>query len=177
MCAAIRWSPLCGTGPSTITRYTTGALRVLASWRPPTSRRCIVTGAHLNDGRRNVEYRHHTKGVVSWFRSDLWAGNHDFKAGFDEIFSWRSERFINRQSGNYQLQYNNGAPFQIATFNYPVTPLNDDNYLGLYVQDSWNLARRLTLNLGVRYACDNAYAPAQCHDATQFVPRTVLRPD
>jgi len=38
----------------------------------------------------------------------------------------------------------------------------------VYGQDSWTLARRLTLNLGLRFEHDNAFAPAQCHDATPF---------
>jgi hypothetical protein len=30
-----------------------------------------VTGDHVNDGKRNYEFRHHTKAVVSWYKSDL----------------------------------------------------------------------------------------------------------
>ncbi len=127
-----------------------------------------ITGDHVNDGKRNYEFRHHTKAVVSWYKSDLLAGNHEFKGGFDHLFSWRSERTLSRLGENYQLQFNNGAPFQIATYNTPVTPMNDARYLGLYLQDSWTIARRLTLNLGVRYAHDNAYAPAQCREAGDF---------
>ncbi len=127
-----------------------------------------ITGDHVNDGKRNYEFRHHTKGTVSWYKSDLLAGNHEFKGGFDHLFSWRSERTLSRAGGDYQLQFNNGVPFQVATYNTPVTPRNDANYIGLYVQDAWTIARRLTLNLGVRYAHDNAYAPAQCRDGGNF---------
>ena len=46
-----------------------------------------ITGDHVNDGKRNYEFRHHTKAVVSWYKSDLLAGNHEFKGGFDHLFS------------------------------------------------------------------------------------------
>ena len=58
-------------------------------------------------------------------------------------------------SGNYQLQFRNGVPNQIAVWNYPVKPDASVHYLGLYAQDSWTIARKLTLNLGLRYAHDN----------------------
>ena len=127
------------------------------------------SGDHINDGRAYVEFRHHTKGVVSWYKADLLTGNHEFKAGFDHLFSSTSQSRQSRAGGNYQLVFNNGAPFQINTWNYPITPThNDSNYVGLYVQDAWTIARRLTLNLGVRFARDNAYVPPQCREAGDF---------
>jgi len=127
-----------------------------------------VTGDALLQGRKNSEFRHHSKGVVSWYKSDLLAGNHDFKAGFDHLLSSINDARDSRRSGNYQLQFNNGAPFQLATFNYPVSPENNEHYLGVYAQDAWTIARRLTLSLGLRYARENAYVPAQCRDAADF---------
>lgn len=129
----------------------------------------MVTGAALQDGARDDYARHHTKGAVSWFRSDLLAGDHEFKAGFDYLFSRLSLPQFSRRSGDYQLLFNNGAPFQINTFNYPVEPKNHARYIGLYAQDTWTVARRLTLSLGLRYARDNAYAPEQCRAAGAFV--------
>jgi len=128
----------------------------------------FVTGAAPSQGRRRNFFRRHTKGTASWYKSDLFAGNHEFKAGVDHLFSGANDRWLSRDSGNYQLVFNNGAPFQINTWNYPVDPKNLGKYLGVYGQDSWTIARRLTLNLGLRFAHDNAYAPDQCHDASDF---------
>ena len=46
--------------------------------------------------------------------------------------------------------------------------------MGLYAQDAWTIARRLTLNLGLRFARDNAYAPAQCREAGDFAAAECL---
>ena len=127
-----------------------------------------VTGAAPLDGRRRNFFRRHTKGVVSWYRPDLLAGNHEFKAGVDHLFSGTNDAWVSRSSGNYQLVFNNGAPFQINTWNYPVEPQNLGKYVGVYGQDAWTIARRLTLSLGIRFAHDNAYAPEQCRQAADF---------
>jgi hypothetical protein len=68
-------------------------------------------------------------------------------------------------SGNYQLQLRSGAAFRMIVFNYPATPLDLENYTDAYVQDSWRMGSRLTLNLGVRYAHDLGFAPPQCRTA------------
>ena len=140
----------------------------------------FVTGAAPLAGRRRNFFRRHTKGVVSWYRPDLLAGNHEFKAGVDHLFSGANDRWLSRNSGNLQLVFNNGAPFQINTWNYPVSPDNLENYLGVYGQDAWTIARRLTLSLGVRFARDSAYAPEQCREAADFAaagcfPRVQMR--
>jgi outer membrane receptor protein involved in Fe transport len=41
------------------------------------------------------------------------------------------------------------------------------HYLGAYAQDSWTLGRRLTLNLGARYAHDNGFVPESCREAAR----------
>jgi len=61
---------------------------------------------------------------------------------------------------NYQLVYQNGTPFQLNAQNLPAKAWVAVHYTGLYLQDSWSVGRRVTLNLGVRYAHDNGFIPA-----------------
>jgi hypothetical protein len=127
-----------------------------------------VTGNHPMDGQIPAASRHHTKGTVSWYRSDLWAGDHEMKAGFDHMRYDNHSEFPAQRSGDYQLRFNNGSPFQITTRNNPTFPRDVDNFIGLYAQDNWTLARRLTLSLGLRYDRDAAYVPDQCREAGRF---------
>ncbi len=129
-----------------------------------------VTGNHPMDGQIPGASRQHSRGVISWYRPDLWAGNHEIKAGFDHMFYDNHNKFPVQRAGDYQLRFNNGAPFQINTRNNPTSPIDRDNFLGLYAQDNWTVARRLTLSLGIRYDRDRAYVPAQCRDAGTFAP-------
>ena len=130
----------------------------------------VVSGDSLNDGTDLRRWRRHAKGAITYYKSDLVAGTHQFKLGFDFLSSAFNQERKPRPGGNYQLRFNNGAAFQISTFNYPVKPINNDRYLGLYGQDSWKLNNRLTLSLGLRFSRDNLFAPPQCHDATDFSP-------
>ncbi len=130
----------------------------------------MVTGANTRDGERWLNLRRHAKGTFSLYKPDLLHGDHNFKMGVDYLFSRESRGQLSRSSGNYQLVFNNGVPFQLNTYNYPDTPLNDGQYLGGYIQDNWTVARRVTIAAGVRFAHDNAYAPEQCSPAVDFAP-------
>src|SRR5207248_2304634 len=66
---------------------------------------------------------------------------------------------------NYRLIYQNGAPFQIEVWNNPAYAKVVTHYLGTYVTDGWNIGRRLTLNLGIRFAHDNGFVPGSCVEA------------
>jgi hypothetical protein len=111
----------------------------------------------------------HSKGSVSWYRSDLFLGNHDFKAGFDQVASFIGRQRISRGAlGDYRLVFRSGVPDRVEVWNYPVKPSTLTRYLGIYGNDNWTIARRLTLNLGLRYAHDRGFVPAQCREAGQF---------
>jgi hypothetical protein len=108
------------------------------------------------------------RGSLSWYRPNWFAGNHEFNGGFDYIPNSTSRPWRSREVGDYRLIFNNDAPFQIVTLNAPAYPVTSANHTGIYVKDNWTIHRRLNLNLGVRWARDNGYVPAQCRDAGQF---------
>ena len=112
------------------------------------------------------EGREHAKGTLTWYKPGAAWGNHDVKTGFDFVDAGSDRRTFDRGAAqNYILIFRNGVPFQLDARNMPVYPANHVQHLGIYVQDSWTLARRLTLNLGVRYSNDNGFLPEQCREA------------
>lgn len=49
----------------------------------------------------------------------------------------------NAPNGNYDLIFNNGAPLQMRTYNYPLRPSNKLNEGGAFVQDTcWAIGPR-----------------------------------
>jgi hypothetical protein len=135
-------------------------------------RTLYVTGDNFTiNGRDQDDHRDHTKGVVSYYKADLLGGNHEFKAGVDHLYSSFNDGYgaigENNEEG-YQLVFDDGVPFNLNTRNTPAKGLNYSNYFGVYGQDSWTLARRVTLNLGIRFEHEAAYAPDQCHEASAF---------
>jgi hypothetical protein len=110
--------------------------------------------------------KHYVKGTANWYKPGLFAGNHEFKTGFDYSPLWSINGTPSRgKAGDYQLVFTNGNATQIDLFNGPVTPESDVSYLGVFANDRWVIARRLTLDLGARYSRDNPVIPAQCRVA------------
>lgn len=114
------------------------------------------------------QYRHQVHAGLSWYKSDLFHGNHDIKAGFDYTpgtYDW--EYFSRGISGDYQLVFRNSVPFQLNTFNVPLRTLNKAVYTGAFVEDNWTMGR-LTLALGLRYDRHDGYVPEQSRPAGTF---------
>ena len=110
--------------------------------------------------------KHYAKGTLNWYKPGLFAGNHEFKAGFDYSPLWSINGSPSRgEAGDYQLVFSSGTATQIDLFNGPVTPQSDVSYLGIFGNDRWIIARRLTLDLGARFSRDNPSIPHQCRVA------------
>ncbi|HEV8579611.1 MAG TPA: TonB-dependent receptor [Thermoanaerobaculia bacterium] len=112
--------------------------------------------------------------TVSYFLP-AWHGEHQLKAGFQ--YAKREETFGDFGTANGQFNFDTDRPFNASDLTtYPTfftvrvkggldAPIPDDKTLGVFLQDSWRLNGRLTLDLGLRYDKEditddnNNYAP------------------
>ena len=125
-------------------------------------------GASDSTGSRNNQDRWQSRGNASWFKADGLGGKHELKGGFDLHWA-RAERsqLPRGPIGNYMLEFNRDVADRIILLNSPVYPKTPMQFTHLFVQDSWTVGRRLTLNLGARFAHETAVIPEQCREAAE----------
>jgi len=134
-----------------------------------TSASGFVNGPTLGQDHRARRQTQIT-GSASYLPSWNFLGTHEFKAGYTWMFMWTGTDEPQGIHGNYQLQFDaNGNPTQINLYNYPLTQNRENlNDGGIYVQDTWHLTKRLTLNVGLRFDSFIASVPTQTQPAGTF---------
>jgi outer membrane receptor protein involved in Fe transport len=106
------------------------------------------SGAHSYYHQR-VTNRPQVSGAVTYAR-DGWWGNHNFKLG-GEWF--RERREFLRFGGEGEVFYRDraGVPVEVEVWNTPNAGVDDNVSTNVYLNDTWTVSSRLTLNLGLRY--------------------------
>jgi hypothetical protein len=92
---------------------------------------------------------------VDWFVPDA-AGRHNIKAGGEIRPSTTSIVFDDL--GDHRLNFLAGNPRTVRILNTPTNAIWDIDDISFYLQDSWTIRDRLTLNYGFRYTYTNAAA-------------------
>jgi hypothetical protein len=88
-------------------------------------------------------------GSLSYFKDGWGPGNHSFKVGFEAQRDRRE--FLAFQPGDIHYRDRSGTPVEVDIWNTPNNGVNDCDLLAGYLQDSWALNRRFTINYGARY--------------------------
>jgi len=120
-------------------------------WGP--GRLDTATG-QLRDGGSNSGYQDQKRykpqvyATLSYYQ-DSWAGSHDFKLGYD----WKRDRRSLYRDQPFDIFYRDtrGVPAQVDIYNTDVTGSNDVVYNAAWLNDTWKLNNRLTVNLGLRF--------------------------
>jgi hypothetical protein len=112
-------------------------------------------------------------GSVTYLPGAPFLGRHEIKAGFSVMLQYYATGRPNGKHGNYQLLFDTvggvpNQPSQIQTFNFPLAPRNNLDESGAFVQDTWRVGERTTLNLGLRYDSFQAWVPPQTKVQGQF---------
>src|SRR5579872_4197445 len=100
----------------------------------------------------------------SWYKPN-WGGSHNFQFGFEWGDNYNS--YIYKVSQGINAIFNSPGPqsfttpFQVVAYNTPATQKNYFRDTSFYLQDTWNLKRHITLNLGLRYDRFTTYYPQQ----------------
>jgi hypothetical protein len=100
----------------------------------------------------------------SWYKPN-WGGSHNFQFGFKWGDNYNSYIYKVTQGINAVFQspgpQSFTTPLQVVAYNTPATQKNYFRDTSFYLQDTWNLKRHITLNLGLRYDRFTTYYPQQ----------------
>jgi Carboxypeptidase regulatory-like domain/TonB dependent receptor-like, beta-barrel len=94
---------------------------------------------------------------LTYFAEDFLGGDHDFKAGV-QYAKGDSEWSGGYPGGKYYIYYA-GYPYYLYE-QQPFMYGGKSNALGAFIDDSWKIGERLTVNLGLRYDHSNASIPS-----------------
>jgi hypothetical protein len=121
-------------------------------------------------------YRDQVKASGSFFlkRHDMRFGAEWLKGG-EKLRTWATSSMTAR--------YSNGVPNSVFAYALPVTkssdpggpdiPLQNQQWsrdVNTYLQDRYTVARRLVVNLGLRYEMNRSWQPAACRPGSEFLP-------
>jgi hypothetical protein len=134
-------------------------------WTPP--RQDTATGVWSATGGNNgyqdqKRFKPQFYTTLSYFQ-DGWKGSHDMRFGVDIKRDRR--QLLRDQPFDIWYRDNNGNLNSVDLYNTTVTGTNDVNYAAAWFNDTWKIADRLTLNLGVRFEAYRDGWPEQ-----QFAP-------
>jgi outer membrane receptor protein involved in Fe transport len=106
-----------------------------------------------------------SSGGLSYFAT----GGHGLKVGYNvDLENLDFDRRAHA-GGSYLLRFDNGAPLQMTTYNFPIPGEgNRMNNYGMYVQDAWTISPRLTVNMGLRLEQYHYFVDAGSKPAGQF---------
>ena len=99
----------------------------------------------------------------SWYKPN-WGGTHNFQFGFEWGNNYNSYVYNVNQGINVILNTDpvtHQANNQVLAYNTPTTQKNYFRDTSFFLQDTWNIKRRLTLNVGLRYDNFYTYYPVQ----------------
>lgn len=97
-------------------------------------------------------------------------GSHNIRAGGKMESMYYNLDGPSNGRGDWAWRFNNGVPNSVAVFNLPYRQENRWYELGYFVQDSWAIKNRFTLNMGVRFEYINGHIPAQHKPEGIWVP-------
>jgi outer membrane receptor protein involved in Fe transport len=118
----------------------------------------VAGGTHSLNLIRN---RPHVSGSLSYYKAG-WGGSHNVKFGGEIMRDSLVFPFYGfRDSRNAVSVFNNGLPSQVRVYLPPNVSENGLWTEGVYASDTWQVNRRLTLNLGLRFDRQQPYLPAQ----------------
>lgn len=97
-----------------------------------------------------------------------WFGTHELKVGFQmDAGAYKTVR-VNH--GDIILRFSNGVPNSVDLINTPVSTNHTARNAAVYLQDSWTLVNRVTVNAGIRYDDIDIGVGEQSAPAGTWVP-------
>lgn len=102
--------------------------------------------------------RYQASGFLDYYVDDFLGGSHEWKIGFQISKFWSDTA---RENFGPRLGFRYGKPYNVRVVNTPLLNLYNLMNYAFYIQDSWVLFNRLTINIGVRYETFETYLPEQ----------------
>ena len=111
--------------------------------------------------------RDQINGSLSYFSNGR-SGLHHLKAGVEVLRTLETEGWNRSYPGDVLHVLNRGAPAEIYLFQTPSRSSSGQWWYAAFLNDSWQVHGRLTVNLGLRFDRFRVFLPDQSHPAGRF---------